>query len=426
MRDPVALPDDALVIRPCCALVPDQQGRLARSEIIWAADLHANTDVSLVAWIAGQPGRASLYKDIRFDYRHEVANMIRCIERRPQNASLVQHVFLNGDGAHASGIVDLLRQLTGLRTITYFDFELYDPVQQTQLSTAIPLTSLEHVFFMVLPVDFFTEALRHICRAIRLLSVSRVVLDTAYGWEDPSVWSFPRLQDIELLHTGGMSAEMFQSLIGAQSGQLRTLTIASEKSHNIGTDIVLWLGCTFTNLDSLTLEHFYLDVAIYILQESPNLRKLALKAIKAAGNDSQFVIPGTSWSPTADGTTLLSSIPSRVEQLDILDIRDELLCICLCGLLAEDLTWLPKLNRVPRLSILSSVLPAEHIQQCRTACLNGARNRGIRFSAEDEKDCLRMLATWVPPPLFNPALAAAAEADPPQAAEAGTALPLVH
>lgn len=348
-----------------------------------------------------------LYRDIRFDYRHEVANMVRCIELRPENASLIQHVFLNGDGAHASGIIGLLKQLRGLRTITYFDFEIYDPILQTELSTAIPLDSLEHAFFMVLPVEFFTEALRHICRSIRSLSVSRVVLDATAGWENPSAWSFPNLQALELLHTGSMSAEIFGCLIAAQAGQLRTLTIDSERSHNIGTDIGLWLDCHFDNLTSLRLEHFYLDVVVYILQASPSLTKLSLKAVKNQENDSQFSISGIgSWSPPVDSTTLLSSIPNGVRQLDILDIRDELLCICLSGLLVDDMSWLPGLTRLPKLSISSSVMPAEQVDGCRKACIEGARRRRIRFSEEEEKSCLKSLVTWTAPPLFNAATAA--------------------
>ena len=344
-----------------------------------------------------------MYKDIRFDYRHEVANMIRCIEERPDNASLIQHIFINGDGAHAPGIVHFLKQLRALRIITYFDFELYDSTLQTELCTAVPLDNLEHAFFMVLPVDYFTEALRHICRAIRSLSVSRVVLDTTAGWEDPSLWSFPKLQAIELLHTGGISPELFQNLIAAQACQLRSLTIDSERSYNIGTDIGLWLGCNFENLDSLQLEHFYLDVVVYILQACPSLRKLSLKAVKNQENDSQFSLPGvSSWAPAPDSTTLLSSIPSGVRQLDILDIREDLLCICLSGLLADDLTWLPGLDRLPKLSTSASLLSLEDLQECRRLCIEGARKRGIRFSAEEEKQCLHSLTTWVAPPLFSP------------------------
>lgn len=314
-----------------------------------------------------------------------------CLSRQPSNGNLVQSLFVNGDAAHASSLVTLLKSLSCLRKITFFDFELFDSLHRAQLCASIP-QAVTHLDFQVIPAAFLMEILLACRNHIKSLSISRVDLADTADWEDSAwyetlhSWRLPQLENIELRCKGNISVQLFDNLIARNSAQLRELEILISGSAYIASTKEIWKSCTFNRLEALNLGHFQADVIATILAftDPTVLRTLKLRSFEFP------IITGQNDSILH----MLVSLPSSLYRLELQEIILSFTMITLGTLLNERKEWLPCLRKLPKINRLdrNDWEEAEKavVRSSKKTFIDGAKERGIVISSKEERECFGM------------------------------------
>jgi hypothetical protein len=332
--------------------------------------------------------RRALYRDLRLRYEFQVERLRSCLSLNSANRSLVQSLELLGSAAALPHIGCFLWSLPSVQRLILFDVCSFQiSAHHSVLSPAVAVTSLTSLSLQYVTARCVLQMLKVTSPYLHHLEITGVMEDDLEAWEGWEEWTFPHLTNLELAALDRITSKVLHQALVRTSKQLRRLRFSDDSCPGYFATREHWEGCHFDSLQSLHLTYFDMKIVQHILQQCSigNLKSLTIHYLDFR---TQSAIARMSIDNEADENLYRSfflGFPNTLEHFEIVFASHPSVLYSLSYRIKERSDWLPRLRKLPVISIHKWQYGKEHLEALKRAAYIGVRSRNLRFTQAEEK-----------------------------------------